>query len=127
MLKILLLLVMVFLLGYGVFGLTAPAAVAFTVAGAGISFIIASFIGLSILAITTTVIMIGRAGIAVQMIAAQLFAIGAWKLMFSLSDSMKSLTIGSINIYEQGSVMLFVMSCLTCAYVVALVLSGRDR
>lgn len=55
MLKITLLLVMAFLLGYGVFGLTAREAVAVTVAGASISFVIASFIGLSILAIIATV------------------------------------------------------------------------
>lgn len=127
MLKLILLLVMVFLLGYGVFGLTAREAVAFMVAGVSISFIIASFIGLSILAVITTVIMIGRAGIAVQMIAAQIFAIGAWQVVFSLSDSMKSVTVGGINIYDLGSVMLFGMSLLTCVYVTGLVLSGRDR
>ncbi|EAA6923029.1 hypothetical protein DRV60_21480 [Salmonella enterica subsp. enterica] len=107
--------------------MTAREAVAFMVAGVSISFIIASFIGLSILAVITTVIMIGRAGIAVQMIAAQIFAIGAWQVVFSLSDSMKSVTVGGINIYDLGSVMLFGMSLLTCVYVTGLVLSGRDR
>lgn len=127
MLKIILLLVMGFLLGYGVFGLNAREAVAFTVSGVSISFIIASFIGLSILAVITTVIMIGRAGIAVKMIAAQLVAIGAWQVVFSLSDAMKSVTFAGINIYDQGTVMLFSMSLLTSVYVVGLVLSGRSR
>lgn len=127
MLKITLLLVMAFLLGYGVFGLTAREAVAVTVAGASISFVIASFIGLSILAIIATVIMIGSAGMAVKMVAAQLFMIGMWQIMFSVSDSLKSVSVGGINIYDLGSVMLFVMSCLTCVYVVGLVLTGRQE
>ncbi|EBS1405107.1 hypothetical protein ACR9O1_004199 [Salmonella enterica] len=127
MMKVLLLLVMVFLLGCGVFGLTAREAVAFTVVGVGIPLIIASFIGLSILAVITTVIMIGSAGVAVHMIVAQLIAIGAWQVVFSLSDSMKSVAIGGINIYESGGVMLFGMSLLTCLYVVVMVLDERSQ
>lgn len=126
MLKVILLMLMVLLLGCGVFGLTAREAVAFTVLGVGIPFIIVSFIGLSILAVITTVIMIGSAGVAVQMVVAQLIVIGEWQVVFSLSDSMKTVVIAGMNVYESGSFIVSGMSLLTCIYVVVTVLEGRD-
>ncbi|EKH3107934.1 hypothetical protein O7N79_001932 [Salmonella enterica] len=126
MFNFILLIIMFFLLGYGVFGLTDREAVAFTVGSIGISVIIASFIGLTILAVITAVIMIGHASVVVQMIVAQLIVIGEWHMVFSLSDSMKSVAIGGINMYESGSFIVFGMSLLTCLYVIIAVLERRD-
>lgn len=46
-------------------------------------------------------------------------------MVFPTSDSIKSVFIGGINIYDLRAGMLFGMLLITCIYIVGLVLNGR--